>query len=198
MKPPFYRIIPVLVFPFLVFSGCAAKVHTDVSSISHSGIPPGSTFFVALPDKSIESQKIEKIIKGELSLKGFRPIEIESADIIITFTAEMLGSKTSVETSNQPIQTPVYNPITGLTTYQTTGYRSNTYSTTAHHREIRIQFYDGARLRNNESDPLLWQGVGKSSGSSRDIIKVAPQIVASIFEEIGKDADSKRYIKKIP
>ncbi len=159
------KYLCILCIAFLL-SGCATKVRTYVSSTSHSDIPVGRTFYVALLNKSVTSQKIKKIIKDELALKDFRPTTAKKADIIVSFTAGLVGSNTNVGNSD--------------------------------HREIRIHFYDGVTWRSKKNDLLLWRGVGKSSGFTRDIIKVAPQIVASIFEEVGKDANSIRYIKKMP
>ena len=107
----------------------------------------------------------------------------------------MLGAKTQTGTISTPVQTQVYNPYTGLSTLQTTGYQSQSYSTTKHQREIRIQFHDGRKLRAKEKETISWEAVGKSSGHTGDIIGVAPGIIASIFEEIGKDSDSKVHLK---
>ena len=146
---------------------------------------------------SIESQKIAKMIDGQLQKKAYRLTELEDADIVIYFSAEMLGAKTQTGTISTPVQTQVYNPYTGLSTLQTTGYKSQSYSTTKHQREIRIQFHDGRKLRAKEKETILWEAVGKSGGSSADIIKVAPGIISSIFEELGKDSDSKSHEKNI-
>jgi len=59
------------------------------------------------------------------------------------------------------------------------------------------QFHDGGKLRAKEKETILWEAVGKSGGTSADIIMVAPAIVASIFEELGKDSDSKGYSKEL-
>jgi hypothetical protein len=47
----------------------------------------------------------------------------------------------------------------------------------------------------NEQETILWEAVGKSGGSSADIIMVAPAIIASIFEELGMDTNSKLHVK---
>lgn len=188
------RIIFILFFLTWIFVGCAS-VHTSVSSIAYHNIPSGAGVHVLPGNNSIESKKIVKIIKGQLQKKMYRLTELEEADIVISFSAEMLGAKTKTGTINTPVQTQVYDAYTGLSTLQTTGYRSQSYSATEHQREIRVQFHDGRKLRAKENETILWEAVGKSGGSSSDIIAVAPAIIASIFEEIGRDSDSKKHVK---
>ena len=146
---------------------------------------------------SIESKKIVTMIREQLQKRTYRLTELEDADIVISFSAEMLGAKTKTGTISTPVQTSVYDPVTGLSTLQTTGYSTQSYTTTKHQREIRIQFHDGRKLRAKEKETILWEAVGKSGGSSADIIKVAPGIISSIFEELGKDSDSKSHEKNI-
>ena len=50
-------------------------------------------------------------------------------------------------------------------------------------------------MRAKEKETLLWEAVGKSGGHIADIIDVAPAIISSIFEELGKDSDSKLKLK---
>jgi len=190
------NVIAALVLIVSLASGCASSVHTRVSSISHNPIKSGSTIFLLQGDGSIESKKFAKLIKIELQENGFVNFtSLENADIVVGYSGGMLGSSTHVGSTNTPVQVQVFDPLTGYTSAQTTGYKTNTYSRTSHQREIRIQFYDGVKLRAKKDNPLLWEAVGKSSGSSSDIIAVAPQIIDSIFEEIGKDADSVKHSK---
>ena len=178
-----------------VFTGCAI-VTTRVSSVSYHTVPSGSSVHVLPGNNSIESKKITKIIRDQLQVKGYRPTKLEDADIIISFSAEMLGAKTKVGTISTPVQTSVYDPYTGFSTLQTTGYTSSSYSTTLHQREIRIQFHNGRKLRAKENETILWEAVGKSSGTTGDIIGVAPEIIDSIFDEIGRDVNSKLHHKE--
>ena len=188
------KILFILILSVWVFVGCASIV-TRVSSIPHKEVPLGSSFHVLPGNDSIESKKIVRMIGEQLQLKGYKLKKLEDADIIVSFSAEMVGAKTKVGTINTPIQTSVYNPSTGFSSLETTGYTSHSYSTTQHQREVRIEFHDGKKLRANEKGTILWEAVGKSSGSTGDIIGVAPGIIASIFEEIGKDSDSKVHSK---
>jgi uncharacterized protein DUF4136 len=184
-----------LLLILLLVVSCS-RVHTRVSSISNNEIRAGNSIFIHPGDKSIESQKIATIIKSELQTKGFHNFTtLDNADIIVGFSGAMLGSKTNTGTVNTPVQTQVLDLNTGISSLQTTGYKSNTYSRTSHQREIRIQFYDGQKLRSKQSNPILWEAVGKSSGSSDDIILVSPQIISSMFEEFGKNANSKKHTK---
>jgi hypothetical protein len=187
--------VTLIISLLLLLVGCATQVHTQVSSISHQQISSGRSFYVAPGNDSIESKKIVRMIREQLQKRAYRKTELENADIVVSFSAEMLGAKTKTGTTSTPVNTQVYNPTTGLTTTQTTGYNTQSYTTTTHQREIRIQFHDGEKLRAKEKETLLWEAVGKSGGSSADIIYVAPAIIASIFEELGKDANSKLYMK---
>ena len=192
MKIRLHQVLTV--FLLLLLVGCAI-VKTRVSSISHQNIPFESSFYVLTGDNTIESKKIVKLIEGQLQKKMYRLTELDDANIIITFSAGMLGAKTVTGISNTPIKTWVTNPYTGMSVQQTTGYKSQSYSTTTHQREIRIQFHDGRKLRAKEKETILWEAVGKSGGSSADIIMVAPAIIASIFEELGMDTNSKLHVK---
>ena len=184
--------ILILLAWFLI--GCV-NVITRVSSISHQEVPLRSSFHVLPGNNSIESKKIVRIIGEQLQLKDYKLKKLEDADIIVSFSARMVGAKTKVGSINTPIQTSVYNPSTGFSSLETTGYTSHSYSTTQHQREIRIEFHDGKKLRAKEKETISWEAVGKSSGSTGDIIGVAPGIIASIFEEIGKDSDSRVHSK---
>ena len=188
------KILFILILLAWFLIGCV-NVITRVSSISHKEVYPGGSFHVLPGNDSIESKKIVRIIGEELQLKGYKSKKLEDADVIISFSAEMVGGKTKVGTISTPIQTSVYNPSTGFSSLQTTGYTSHSYSTTEHQREVRIEFHDGKKLRANGKGTILWEAVGKSSGTTGDIIGVAPEIIASIFEEIGKDSDSKIHSK---
>jgi len=192
MKIRLHQVLTV--FLLLLLVGCAF-VQTRVSSISHQNIPFESSFYVLTGDNTIESKKIVKLIEGQLQKKMYRLTKLDDANIIITFSAEMLGSKTKIGTKNTPIKTWVTNPYTGMSVHQTTGYKSQSYSTTTHQREIRIQFHDGIKFRTKEKESIVWEAVGKSSGSSSDIIFVAPEIITSIFKEIGTDSDSKLHFE---
>ena len=193
MKTRLNKVLTICLVLLLV--GCAAGVHTRVSSISHQQISSGSSFYIVPGNDSIESKKIVKMIREQLQKRTYRLAELEDADIVISFSAEMLGAKTKTGTISTPVQTSVYDPVTGLSTLQTTGYSTQSYTTTKHQREIRIQFHDGRKLRAKEKETILWEAVGKSGGSSADIIMVAPAIIASIFEELGMDTNSKLHVK---
>ena len=188
------KVLFILILLAWFFIGCV-NVITRVSSISHKEVSPGGSFHVLPGNDSIESKKIVRIIGEQLQLKGYKLKKLEDADIIVSFSARMVGAKTKVGSINTPIQTSVYNPSTGLSSLETTGYTSHSYSTTQHQREIRIEFHDGKKLRAKEKETISWEAVGKSSGRAGDIIGVAPGIIASIFEEIGKDSDSRVHSK---
>ena len=182
----FSLIILVLLVWF--FIGCASVFFTHVSSISHQKIPPASSFHVMPGNDSIESKKIVKMIKNQLQIKGYRPEKLEDADIIISFSAEM-GAKTKSRKTNSPIYSEDLS--TGFNIL--IRYKSNSYTYTEHPGEVRVRFHDGKKFRAKEKKTILWEAVGKSSDMEGDIIRVAPKIIASIFEEIGKDSDSKLY-----
>jgi hypothetical protein len=136
---------------------------------------------------SIESKKIVKIIKNQLQVKGYRPEKLEDTDIIISFSAEM-GAKTKLRKTNSPIYSEDLS--TGFNIL--IRYKSNSYTYTEHPGEVRVRFHDGKNLEQKKKT-ILWEAVGKSSDMKGDIIRVAPKIMASIFEEIGKDSDSNLY-----
>jgi hypothetical protein len=178
----------ILVLLVWFFIGCANVFFTHVSSISNQKIPQASSFHVMPGNDSIESKKIVKIIKNQLQIKGYRPEKLEDADIIISFSAEMRAEK-KLGTRNIPIYSE--DPSSGFNIL--VGYESSSYNYTEHPGEVRVRFHDGKKFRAKEKKTILWEAVGKSSGKEGDIIRVAPKIIASIFEEIGKDSDSKLY-----
>jgi len=196
------KIIAFFLLVFIWFvAGCGPPyVTTRVSSISHQPIPLKSSIYVLPGNKSIEHKKIVMMIEKQLQAKGYQLTKLENADIVISFSAEILGTKTTTGSYNTPINIEVPELLMGtmvLSTRRTTGYKTHSYTTTSQQSEIRIQFQSGKKLRAKESETLLWEAVGKSSGSSSDIIYVAPGIIDGIFEEIGKDSDSKSYQKEI-
>ena len=182
-------------------AGCGPPhITTRVSSISHQPIPLKSSIYVVPGNESIENKKIVMMIEKLLQSKGYQLRRLENADIVISFSAEILGTKTTTGSYDTPINIEVPELLMGnmvLSTRRTTGYKTHSYNTTSHQSEIRIQFHNGKKLRSKESETLLWEAVGKSSGWSSDIIYIAPGIIGGIFEEIGKDADAKSYEKEI-
>jgi len=177
----------------IFFTSCI--VRTRVSSVSIKPVM-NKSFCVLTGDDSIESIKIQRMIQDNLKKRGFISADLQESDIIITFSAAMLGSKSVVSTSHTPIRSNVYNPITKTTSSQITGYRSESYSTDYHLREIRIQFHDGNLYREQRENSIIWTGVGKSKGKTSDIIAVAPEIVESILDYLNQEVDSKRVIKR--
>ena len=182
----------LVVFVCLLFGGCSA-VQTKVNSISyrHGHINPSKSFHVLPSDNSFASKKILKIIKKELKKKGYKKFTtMEKAEVVVSFSTKFLGSKTKLGIIKKSIQTPVYNPITGLTIFQTIGQLSDSYSLSSHQTGITIQFYDGEKLRRNETNSILWESIGKSIDLSGDIVLVAPKIISRMFEKIGKYVNS--------
>ncbi len=205
------KYLSILCAAFLL-SGCATEIRTYVSSTSYYDIPSGRTFHVALNDASVASKKIREIIKDELVSKGFRPASAKNAEILVSFASKLLSLQSGAQAFNKPNRAPVYDPPAGIAINQTSGRislsgqtvsRKNISGATGHnvdvtasnHRQIRIHFYYGQKLRGKKKKPLIWKGVGDSSGRTHDIVAVAPQIVASILEEIGGNSNSVRYIK---
>ena len=182
-------------------AGCGPPhITTRVSSISHQPILLKSSIYVLPGKENIENKKIVMMIEKQLQSKGYQLTRLDNADIVISFSAEILGTKTTTGSYSTPTDIGVPELLMGsmvLSTRRTTGYKTHSYTTTSHQSEIRIQFHSGRKLRAKESETLLWEAVGKSSDSSADIIYVAPGIIDGIFEEIGKDSDSKSYEKEI-
>jgi len=211
---PMNKYLSILCAAFLL-SGCATETRTYVSSTSYNDIPAGRTFYVALIDKSVASKKIRKIIKDELVAKGFRPATAKNAEILVSFASKLLSLQSGAQALNKPNGAPVSNTSAGIAINQTIGRIAQTGPkvssksksaatghnidvTASNHRQIRIHFYYGQKLRGKKKKPLIWEGVGDSSGRTHDIVAVAPQIVASILEEIGANSNSIRYIKTAP
>ncbi len=169
----------------LLFFLCSC-VMSRVSSISTKPIEIGKVH-VLLQNQTIESRKVQKILNQSLIKRGFIPSNYDDAKIIVIFSAGMLGS----HTVSNPITRNVTDPYSGLTVAKVQGSSVDT----EFRREIRIQFHDGSLFRMKSQDSILWEAVGKSSGSSSDIIRVAPGIIEGILDNLNKDVDSEKSRK---
>jgi len=163
-----------IVFVIILFSGCATKPKyiVDINSI---GSTHGKVKYVLIPaSKSISSADLEfqeysKYIDKALKKKGFIKTNLQNADIVIFF-------KYGISKPKQYTKTFLL-PITSQDGFR--GYRSGIKTYILFTRYYELNAVDLKYYNSTHKYKQLWKTVVSSSGSSGDLRRVFPVLVAA-------------------
>jgi len=193
------------------------KFYVNVDSISSQGAGAKKTF-VLLPgnkDTSVEDLQFREFasyVRRALTSKGFVPADgIEKADIAIFLAYGIGDPKEHLYSYSLPVfgQTGVssattfgtlstyggfgtYSATTTFTpTYGITGYTSHVGSYTTYFRYMLLDAYDLNQYRKEKKLKELWRTTVTSTGSSSDLRRVFPILVAGSKPYIGSNTENK-------
>jgi hypothetical protein len=172
----------------------------------------GNKTFVLLPAEDIspetELQFLEysTLVERALLARGFRKAAgFETADLAIFIAYGISDPKVTTHTYRRPVwgQTGVTATTTGTTranilggvdidatttetpTYGMTGYRTETNTSTSFERYLDLTAYDLVKFRQNEAQEVTWDARVTSVGSSDDLRRVLPVMVAAARPYLG-------------
>lgn len=183
----------------LCANSCAVlntSVSTHVSSISNQHVKKGSVY-IYLENSSIENKKIRNILYRQLSQRGFEKSAPKDAAIIVVLSSGILGSENKIRSSSQPVYSQYTDGATGMPMQQVSGYHTSVSSTTYHQKEIRLEFLDAQLVKEKSKEQILWEAVGRSSGSSSEIIKTAELMLSSMLDKLNESVDAEESNKML-
>lgn len=209
-----------MIVALFLFSGCASRqlrYHVNVDSIS-SEVAPLKKSYVLLPGTKettaddLQFKEFATYIHRALAAKGFMLANnIEKADIAIFLVYGIGNPQENIYSYSLPVwgQTGVsssttygtvntfgnYGTFSGTTTYTPqygiTGYTSHVGSYTTYFRYILLDAYDLDVYRKEKKLSQVWRTTVTSTGSSGDLRRVFPVLVAGSEEYIGVNTGQK-------
>jgi hypothetical protein len=209
------RILLLLMLGFLSLTSCETLPHFDVAinSFSRQNAVALKTFIIIPGNKNTNANDLEfmeyvSYVERALATQGYIKEENgEKADMLI-FLAYGIGKP---EEHNYTYSFPVFGQ-TGVASKQTygnlytfgnmglyseqttytpqygiTGYGTGQGSFTTYSRYIYITAYDLIAYRENKSENIMWDTRIASVGSSGDLRRVFPVMIAASLDDIGKN-----------
>jgi hypothetical protein len=222
IKLQFKLIISII---FLLFqTGCTSLsqpplFHVDIDSIRAQSLmhQPQYVLLSALKDVNsddLQYQEYARYIDRALSQRGFEKVSNKKdAEIAIYFSYGIGDPETKVLTYSVPLRgkTGVSGAHTsgtinssgttysGTTTYTPTygviGSKIKTHSVTTYSRYLLLEAIDLNTYRKNKKEKNIWKTSVTSNGSSGDLRRVLPILVAASSEYISTDTEKKIRVK---
>ncbi len=195
--------------------GCATQDIFEVTVDSISSPFADNKTYILLPGNDgvsagdLQFQEYSLYLMRVLHSKGFRPAKTsEEADIAIVLFygigepetnyysyALPVWGQTGVQSSNTSGTATVYGntasyneTTTNVPQYGITGYTSATGSYTEYNRYALIAAYDYEKYRADYTMTELWKTTVTSSGSSGDLRRVFPVMMAAAAQYIGDNS----------
>lgn len=186
--------------------GCAAtRFDVQVSGLAAADAPLASEVALvpARPNvDSLEWSEFSEYLEHALSQEGFRPTSSQEAAETVVFVDYGISGPEQYEYTSQE---PVFGQVGSSTTYQTTynayggyglqstttpeigitHYRSQTNVGTRFHRFLDLTAFQ-RQADGTLSEEPLWQTRMRSSGTSGDLRRVFPVLVAAAQPYIGR------------
>lgn len=191
------RTITLMTLVFLILSGCGPMIHIYIDSIS-SPLSKEKKSYILLPgnkDTSINDLQFKEFatyVNRALLSQGFIPAKtIDEADVAIFLSYGISDPKEHQYTYSIPIYGQTgFSPVTifgseyGPTTiYQPTygirGYKTVSGSHTTYFRFMILDAYDLNAFRERKELMQLWKTTATSTGSSGDLRRIFPILVAA-------------------
>lgn len=214
-------ILDRMIFPLLgilmLVSGCASvtpNFEVSVDSISGEG-PIAKPLYVLLPgnkdtsESDLQFQEFAGYIKRALASKGYEEAEsFEKADLAIflgygigdpqehqyTYSLPTWG-QTGVSSSYTTGTISSYGGYSGTTTYTptygVTGATSHGGSYSTYFRFMLLTAYNLKEYRNTKKEVQVWKTTVTSAGSSGDLRRVFPVLVAASQDYVGTNTGNK-------
>jgi hypothetical protein len=207
--------VTVLIILVVLISGCTTY-NVNVSSIKADN-NVGKTYFIYPADKKVNPndllfKEFSDDVKFALKKKGYINVnDDQEADQIILLTYGISDpktktisipqfGKTGIKSASTTSNTQIYGntATTSSTTtfnydYGVTGYTS--YNKTVYTRVIIISSYDWQKYLESGEMVQLWQTKILSTGSTGDLRKAFPVLIAASEEYIGKNTEKMISVK---
>jgi hypothetical protein len=195
----------------------------QVDSYGEDSILTIKNCFLYVADSTINTSDLQFVelygyVSKSLSSKGYQIVDsIESANIVILFNYGISDANTQDYMRSIPIwgQTGIssktttgnvyvnpysnsvsYNQNTSTTpTYGVVGYRQVQESVTTYRRYLNLVAYDYEYFKKSNKEKRIWQTVITSNGSSGDLRKVFPYMLAASKKYIGHSSGQKIELK---
>ena len=196
------------------------KYIVEVDTYGSDSYLNSKKYFLAAEDSTIIENNLQYIefsdyIRKILSSKGYAETQnLDDADLTVffrygisapetfylTYTAPTLGQKndvSSITTRGHALVNPYTNHVEyNQTIASTPKYGRNTKNvTTAHSQYLRyvtLTAYDLNSYRSENKEKIAWNTILTSRGSSDDLRKVIPYMIAVGSEYIGKSSGEKK------
>lgn len=223
MQRRLVQIIALVLLP--LFTGCETvqpvRYQIQVSGLSAGIHNDGKTYYLAsalknTPESDLQFREYARYLERALEKQGLRRMQsIDEADQIV-FLAYGIGDPQTVQYSYAvPTwgQTGVsgahtsgaafsfggmtkYSASTDFTpSYGVTGYVPVTGIVTYYFRFIRIDCFDLAAYRKDKKEHQLWRTDITSDGSSGDLRRVLPYMIAAAKPHLGSDTGKQILIQ---
>lgn len=217
MPPPTFneRVFLVLVLLVFFFAGCATtpKIHSKVTVFHNLPREAQITKYAFLPLKdqkdSLEYQAYQKMIRSELTQRGYEETEAKDASVLIEFNyligpgAEKIGTmpiigQTGVSSSKTTGNLTTLGNIgsySSSTTY-TPSYGivgSQSFSYAEYPRVLVLMMFDNLHGKKGNAK-VLYQGQVFSRGTSSQLAEVVPAMIRSLFKEFPGESGSTHNI----
>lgn len=194
--------------------GCGAPFHVSVDSISSGEILSDSKCII-LPidpnaiDSQLQFKEYSQYIKRVLEKNGYKVTDrIDEAQLVIFLKYGISEPEENVYSYSTPVwgQTGVSSShstgtihsfgsgmasYSGTTTYMPeygiTGYQSHIGTRISYTRYIVLDAYDLDEYRNTQKEVQLWRTTAISTGSSGDLRRVFPVMIAASTKYIGEN-----------
>lgn len=211
------KLLALLIVIFL--AGCASgpKFHVNVDSISapNASIKTSYILFPGVKDVNegdLQYQEYASYVERALSSKGYvKAASIQEADIAIflaygigdpethqytyslpTYGQTGVASSNTYGTVNSYGNTATYSGTTTYTpTYGVTGSTTQTGAYTTYFRYMFLDAVDLDEYRKTKKEKQVWKTTVTSTGSSGDLRRVFPILVAASKPHIGSNTGKK-------
>lgn len=187
--------------------------HVNVDSISSGELLSGSKCIILPIDPNSVSQlqfkEYSQYIKRALEKKGYRIADsMDEARLVIFLKYGISEPEENIYSYSTPVwgQTGVsssystgtihsfgggMSSYSGTTTYMPeygiTGYQSHIRTEISYTRYVLLDAYDLEEYKNTQKEVQLWRTVAISTGSSVDLRRVFPVMLAASMEYIGEN-----------
>ena len=211
------KLLALLAVMFLVGCASAPKFHVSVDSISAPNAST-KTSYVLLPgvkdvnEGDLQYQEYASYVERALSSKGYlKAASFQEADIAIflaygigdpethqytyslpTYGQTGVASSNTYGTVNSYGNTATYSGTTTYTpTYGVTGSTTHSGAYTTYFRYMFLDAVDLDEYRKTKKEKQIWKTTVTSSGSSGDLRRVFPILVAASKPHIGSNTGKK-------
>ncbi len=192
-------LLPSLII--LCLGACASQGYTvQVDALAGRESAPGETFTVE-PDQAIDDplqwQEFEACVVRVLIGRGWQPARGAEPGFVVRVAFGISGPEQYEYEHSEPVygqvgETTTYSSGSSYTGYSATGtttpqygithYRTETSTATRFHRQLQLTAYAPA----DSSSQPLWQTRIRSSGSSGDLRRVFPVLLAAAEPFLGR------------
>ncbi|OXU14851.1 hypothetical protein [Sedimentisphaera salicampi] len=205
------KLVALLVLPFLLL-GCGTHFKIYVDSINSGSTTNNLEYFIAsgmkgIYESDLQFKEFSDYVVKSLKSRGYKVTKnLEDAEAIVLLSYAISDPKEFTKS------VPIFGQtgISSSTTYGTIsslGSGSSTFSGTTNYtpsygitgyapitrinytRQIKLVAIDWATYKNNDKEKILWQTNVISTGTSGDLRRVFPVMIAAATPYIGNNTE---------